>query len=95
MATPAEKAALTRKRRKAGAKAALTRARRTAAQKAAVTRKRRAAGRKAAVTRKRRVAARKSCSNASGKEVITGRNRLSSKSSFERRRLYSAAQHGR
>jgi hypothetical protein len=57
--TPAEKAALTRRRRAAGAKAAATRKRRTAARKAAATRKGRAAGRKAADTRKRRTAGRK------------------------------------
>lgn len=56
---PAQKAALTRKRRAAGSKAATTKRRRAAGRKAAVTKTRRAAGKKAAVTKKRRVSARK------------------------------------
>ncbi len=54
--TPAQKAAVTRKRRTAAAKAVQTKKRRAAGAKAALTRKRKAAARKAAETRKRKAA---------------------------------------
>ena len=72
MPTPGQKAAATRKRRRAGAKAALTRRRRAAGRKAAATRKRRGVARKAAGSAE---PMRRICTFAYGSNMLTARLR--------------------